>query len=79
MMTVAELLELSRAKHMAYRRVQGQTPGAHALRKGHVEEAYSARKRAHEADPGHTDPAWASDTADHGALMAFYEQKAGIA
>lgn len=59
-----------------------QSWAAHADRKrGKLSDAYEFRRRAHELDPEHTDPAWQDEQAKtprgvdtHKAVMAFYEE-----
>lgn len=82
-MTVAELLTASRSAHVRYRQVASTRPTCHHVAPQVAEissalgDAYILRQRAHDADPDHRDPAWASDLAQHDELMAFYRKFLG--
>lgn len=85
MPTVASLLAESRAAHSLYRqllpRMQAvagtvqEMLGNVMAAKDALERAGTLRKAAHDADPEHTDPAWAADPAPHDELMTFYAER----
>lgn len=84
-MTVADLLNASRAAHRRYRQQAGrisdkgtvsQAPNPLAGGDG-LRDALKLRTEAHQLDPEHTDPAWQIDAhamngSSHDALMDFY-------
>lgn len=76
LMTVATLLEQSRAAHLAYRKLAAKYPKPSGAVE-HLRTALALREQAHSADPTHADPSWSEDTASHEALMAFYRQQTG--
>lgn len=84
MATVADLLQQSRAAHAQKKRAAG-TIDAKAVPSGadypladaHLGEALTLRLAAHDLDPEHADPAWASDEranrgVSHDALVCSF-------
>ncbi len=75
-MTVAELLEQSRAAHNRYRealpqRIDGRIVGGdRPAQIAALTEARDTRAEAATLDPSFSDPAWSE--ANHADLMAFY-------
>jgi hypothetical protein len=71
---VADLLTRSWAAHQRYRS-NTRDRQASALA---ITEASDLRRQAHEADPEHASPEWATDVArhktTHQALLNFYER-----
>lgn len=76
-MKVAELLTASRASHATYRQLAARPPKPVGWQ-SHLWDALTLRERAHDADPGHRDPAWSEDRVSHEALMGFYREQLGI-
>lgn len=86
-MSVAELLDQSRAAHQRYRdnlprRVPAgsQTvavPGDAVVAGAALIDACRLRVEAHALDPHQTDPAWKDEpvTHDHDALLTFYGEQ----
>jgi hypothetical protein len=75
-MSVAELLATSYSAHAEYRRLANERRPDKRIP---LQQAYHARKAAHEADPEHLDPAWSLDQkATHDELMSFYEQQLAL-
>lgn len=74
-MTVADLLESSRASHAAYRALPAPKPAGW---QSHLWDAYTLRIMANNLDPDHTDPAWSADKAPHADLMRFYAEQLGL-
>ena len=82
-MTVAQLLEQSRAAHKTYRQHAGRmkegrlaSPIKLDLCGDAIRTALKARTEADALDPAHSDSAWAEDLvqmqATHAELVAFY-------
>ena len=76
-MTVADHLHAARQAHDKYRRARGGKADAEAVN-AHARAALEARLAAHDLDPDHSHPAWASDPAPHDALVAFYRTRLGV-
>jgi hypothetical protein len=74
-MAVADLLRESRGAHQRYRQLSGstRTPNYPAAER-EIRTALERRQQAHAEDPGHSDPEWGNDTAQHVELLAFYER-----
>jgi hypothetical protein len=51
-------------------------PGNPTAAQTAIREAADTRRRAHEADPRHRDPAWQLDPVSHSELLAFFEAQA---
>lgn len=87
-LSIAELLDQSRAAHQRYREASAamvpdgaggvvRRTGSPSLARTALHDAAVLRQRAEAADPTHADPAWADEppTFDHRALTAFYAQE----
>lgn len=82
-MTVAELLAASWAAHERGRQKGKGGPSVRITRAKDLsawQEAYEARKAAHEQDPEHLDQAWADEAGKtsvskdtHAEMMQFYK------
>jgi hypothetical protein len=83
---VARLLDASRREHERYRQHMPRmstVPGGYPIPQGGspddaraaLVDARNLRVQAHNADPDHTAPAWASDVVPHDELMAYYAQQ----
>lgn len=86
-MTVAQLLQQSRAEHMQKKQAAGRTDAKgmitsrpnHPKAEGHIREAIRLREEAHALDPEQTDPAWVADRAANNgvaseALLAWFRR-----
>lgn len=76
-MTVADHLNAARQAHDKYRRAMSVKADAEAVN-DHARAALVHRLAAHDLDPEHTHPAWASDPAPHDALVSFYRTRLGV-
>ncbi len=84
-MTVAELLQQSRAAHDAYRmalprldpRSKQVIPGDSEAAAAHLARAFDLRWQAEQADQGETSSAWADDAGKypHYDLLHFYDRE----
>lgn len=77
-MTVAECLRASRAANDDRLRASNGKPPNYAIAEGHAARALQLREQAHEQDPEHVDPEWASDKAPHDTVVAFLRKYPSI-
>jgi hypothetical protein len=73
--TVTRLLQASRAAHDRAKTARQQKQTFVAV--DELTAARNLRVEAHDADPEHTAPAWATETPSHAAMMDFYIHKLG--
>jgi hypothetical protein len=73
---IAALLTASRAAHE--RAKMARMSKTFDVATAELTTALDLRVSAHQLDPGHTAPAWASEVPSHEVMMEFYMHKLGV-